>query len=196
LGTLIGMILVLALCYWAYLHAKNQGLTLDKALARLGVQPVTPAPVGAGSGAGTAAPPPPVDPSVCAFCGQRKDAATGACACSLDTAPAGGGLGGLSVPTTGSGPRLVAVGGLAMGQIFPITGEASIGRDTGNAVSLAMDSTVSRRHAVIAEEGGGLVIRDQGSSNGTFVNGARVTESPLRAGDEVSIGGTRFRFEA
>jgi hypothetical protein len=28
------------------------------------------------------------------------------------------------------------------------------------------------------------------------VNGARVTESPLRPGDEVSIGGTRFRFEA
>jgi pSer/pThr/pTyr-binding forkhead associated (FHA) protein len=59
-----------------------------------------------------------------------------------------------------------------------------------------MDSTVSRRHAVIALDGGGHVIRDQGSSNGTFVNGARVAEAPLRPGDEVSIGGTRFRFEA
>jgi len=82
-----------------------------------------------------------------------------------------------------------------MGQIFPVTGEATIGRDPGNAVSLAVDSTVSRRHAVIAAQDSGYVIRDQGSSNGTFVNGARVTESPLRPGDEVSIGGTRFRFE-
>ena len=49
---------------------------------------------------------------------------------------------------------------------------------------------------MIAPGEGGFVIRDQGSSNGTFVNGARVTEAPLRPGDEVSIGGTRFRFEA
>jgi pSer/pThr/pTyr-binding forkhead associated (FHA) protein len=83
-----------------------------------------------------------------------------------------------------------------MGQIYPISGEATIGRDPGNAVSLSMDTTVSRRHAVIAAADGGYVIRDQGSSNGTFVNGARVTDAPLRPGDEVSIGGTRFRFEA
>ena len=36
---------------------------------------------------------------------------------------------------------------------------------------------------------------DEGSSNGIYVNGARVTEALLRPGDEVSIGNTRFRFE-
>jgi hypothetical protein len=193
-GTLIGLILVLGVCYFLYLRARDQGLTLDKILARLGVQPLEPS--AAGVGAGTPAPPPPpVDPNVCPFCGQRKDPVTGACGCSLDTAPAGGLSAAPGAPATGSGPRLVAVGGMAMGQIYPITGEASIGRDPANAIALAMDTTVSRRHAVIAPSNGGYAIRDEGSSNGTFVNGARVSESPLRPGDEVSIGGTRFRFE-
>jgi hypothetical protein len=195
LGTLIGLILVLGVCYWAYLHLKNQGWTLDKALARLGVQPEAATSV-AGTGAAAPAPPPPaVDPNTCAFCGQRKDPVTGACMCSLDAGAVGPAVG-PAAGAGGSGPRLVAVGGVAMGQIFPVAGETSIGRDIGNGVSLAMDTTVSRRHAIITSDGGGFVIRDQGSSNGTFVNGQRVEESPLRPGDEVSIGGTRFRFEA
>jgi len=195
LGTLVGLILVFALLYWGYLQARNQGWTEDKVLARLGVQPVAPAP--AGSIAGTPVPPSlPVDPNVCPFCGQRKDPATGTCACSLDTAPVGVAPGGSPFAGSGSGPRLVAVSGMAMGQIYPISSEATIGRDPTNSVPLSMDTTVSRRHAVIAAADGGFAIRDQGSSNGTFVNGARVTEAPLRPGDEVSIGGTRFRFEA
>jgi hypothetical protein len=194
LGTFVGLILIGGVGYWLYLRARDQGWTLDKALARLGVQPVEPASVAAGAGSTPAPPPPPVDPSICAFCGQRKDPVTGACACSLDASPAG--LASAPPSSSGSGPRLVAVGGLAMGQIFPLAGDATIGRDAGNSIALAMDSTVSRSHAVISPEDGGFVIRDQGSSNGTFVNGARVTESPLSPGDEVSIGGTRFRFEA
>jgi hypothetical protein len=195
LGTLVGLILVAGIGYWGYLQAKNQGWTLDKFLARLGVQPVAPVPAG-GVGAAPVPAPPPVDPNVCAFCGQRKDPVTGACACSLDAAAPLGASAAAPFASSGSGPRLVAVSGLAMGQIYPITGEATIGRDVGNTVPLSMDTTVSRRHAVIAAADGGFVIRDQGSSNGTFVNGARVTDAPLRAGDEVSIGGTRFRFEA
>ena len=202
-GTLVGLIFVIAVMYVFYLHARNQGWTVDKVLAKLGVQTVPAVPGGAapgtaGPGPGTPAPaPPPVDPNVCPFCGQRKDPVTGSCACSLDTAPgAVRASPGPAFASTGSGPRLVAVAGLAMGEIFPVHGEATIGRDLGLTVSLSMDTTVSRRHAVIAPGEGGFVIRDQGSSNGTFVNGARVTEAPLRPGDEVSIGGTRFRFEA
>jgi len=44
-------------------------------------------------------------------------------------------------------------------------------------------------------EGGQFVIYDEGSSNGTFVNNVRVERQPLRAGDVVQIGSTRFRFE-
>jgi pSer/pThr/pTyr-binding forkhead associated (FHA) protein len=83
-----------------------------------------------------------------------------------------------------------------MGQVFPLGGEATIGRDPGTEVPLAEDTTVSRRHARIRASDGGYCLEDLGSSNGTFVNGGRVTEAPLRPGDEVSIGGTRFRFES
>ncbi|MCL6623859.1 MAG: FHA domain-containing protein, partial [Fimbriimonadales bacterium] len=41
----------------------------------------------------------------------------------------------------------------------------------------------------------GLKVRDLGSTNGTLVNGQRVTETILRPGDEVQLGITRFRVE-
>jgi hypothetical protein len=194
-GPFFGIIILAGIGYWLYLRGKSEGWTIDKALARLGVQPAPAVPAGSPSASPVPAPPP-VDPNVCAFCGQRKDPVTGACACSLGASAFGQAPINSNFSSSGSGPRLVAVSGPAMGQIFPIVGEASIGRDSGSAVPLAADTTVSRRHAVIASDGGGFIIRDQGSSNGTYVNGARVSEAPLRPGDEVTIGGTRFRFEA
>ncbi len=50
------------------------------------------------------------------------------------------------------------------------------------------DSRVSKRHAVVYSEGGGFQVRDLGSSNGTLVNGRRVDQGPLAAGDEIFIG--------
>ena len=44
--------------------------------------------------------------------------------------------------------------------------------------------------------GGGYVIVDLGSTNGTRVNGVAVREQLLRNGDEVSVGSSRFRYEA
>jgi hypothetical protein len=195
--TLVGFILLAGAIYAFYVAGKNRGWTVDKALARLGVQsgpePATAA--GPASLRPAPAPPPPVDPNVCAFCGERKDPATGRCACSLD-ASVGAAAPFTPAPATGSGPRLVAVQGVYMGQVFPLGGEATIGRDPGTEVPLAEDTTVSRRHARIRASDGGYRLEDLGSSNGTFVNGGRVTEAPLRPGDEVSIGGTRFRFES
>ena len=72
----------------------------------------------------------------------------------------------------------------------------TFGRDTGNSVSLADDTTVSRRHASLRSEAGGFIVADEGSSNGIYVNGVRVSGSQaIRPGDEVQIGNTRFRFE-
>ena len=85
--------------------------------------------------------------------------------------------------------------GVYFGRIFPLQGLVVIGRDPANPVPLDQDSTTSRRHAQIVEAGGMFQLQDLGSANGTFVNGARVTEVTLRPGDEVTIGGTRFRFE-
>jgi pSer/pThr/pTyr-binding forkhead associated (FHA) protein len=73
----------------------------------------------------------------------------------------------------------------------------SIGREATNTVSLSNDNTVSRRHASIEQSGGSYVIRDEGSSNGVYVNGVKISGmQPIHSGDEIQIGNTRFRFEA
>jgi len=90
----------------------------------------------------------------------------------------------------------VGVSGPYAGQRFtlPAAG-ASIGREASRNIALTLDNTVSRSHARVVLEGGQFVIYDEGSSNGTFVNNVRVERQPLRAGDVVQIGSTRFRFE-
>jgi hypothetical protein len=66
---------------------------------------------------------------------------------------------------------------------------ATLGRE-GCDVNL-MDPEVSRRHAAIRDSGGSLAIEDLGSTNGTFVNGERITVvTVLREGDSVRLGNT------
>ncbi|MBI4500707.1 MAG: FHA domain-containing protein [Gemmatimonadetes bacterium] len=55
------------------------------------------------------------------------------------------------------------------------------------------DPTISRRHAEVALANGGVQVKDLGSSNGTFVNGARVTETVAGSGDVVTFGKVAFR---
>jgi pSer/pThr/pTyr-binding forkhead associated (FHA) protein len=55
---------------------------------------------------------------------------------------------------------------------------------------------VSRRHCILTADGGEVVVRDLGSTNGTRINGQRVERGRLRPGDEISIGHTRYRLEA
>ena len=69
----------------------------------------------------------------------------------------------------------------------------SIGRDPSNDVVLP-DAMVSRRHAVIEYRGSQYYIRDCNSSNGSLVNGDRVSERNLRDGDLVAIGTARLLF--
>lgn len=68
---------------------------------------------------------------------------------------------------------------------------AMIGRGAAAGIRLG-DPEISRSHCQIEELNGLLLIRDLGSTNGTFVNGLRVTETILNSGDLVSLGQTRF----
>lgn len=72
-----------------------------------------------------------------------------------------------------------------------------LGRDPNCEVQVE-DVRASRRHARIDRHGGErFVVRDLGSMNGTFINGARLLgEKPLKDGDVISIGAVRMRFEA
>ncbi len=69
----------------------------------------------------------------------------------------------------------------------------SIGRDPSNDLVLP-DAMVSRRHAVIEYRGNQYFLRDCNSSNGSVVNGDRVSERSLRDGDLVAIGTARLLF--
>lgn len=51
---------------------------------------------------------------------------------------------------------------------------------------------VSRQHCEVLVEPGNIRVKDLGSSNGTFVNGARVPEAALHAGDRLTVGPVEF----
>jgi hypothetical protein len=70
-----------------------------------------------------------------------------------------------------------------------------IGRSEGNTVALA-DERVSRQHARLHARGGVLVLVDLESTNGTQVNGSRITEVAVGAGDVVEIGGATITIVA
>lgn len=69
----------------------------------------------------------------------------------------------------------------------PLSGAIRIGRAPECELVLR-DSRVSRRHARLAPRDGVLVLTDLGSTNGTRVNGSRITEVALGAGDRIQIG--------
>lgn len=72
--------------------------------------------------------------------------------------------------------------------IFPVAGsQVTIGRDPGNHVQLP-DVKVSRHHAVLEPDGDGWVLRDLGSSNGSFINSHRVERQRLEHGDCLQLG--------
>jgi ABC-type multidrug transport system ATPase subunit len=66
---------------------------------------------------------------------------------------------------------------------------ATLGRAKTNSIVVA-DALASRVHAILTFTPAGLEIRDNDSSNGTFVNGTRITTAKLRDGDVVTIGNT------
>jgi FHA domain/Domain of unknown function (DUF1707) len=68
-----------------------------------------------------------------------------------------------------------------------------LGRSSACELVLA-DDTVSRRHAELRAEDGRWIVRDLGSSNGTWVNGRRVMEAEVRPGDVLHLGGCRLRL--
>jgi hypothetical protein len=74
-----------------------------------------------------------------------------------------------------------------------VSARVLIGRSSGCQLVLA-DDTVSRRHAELRVEDGRWLLRDLGSSNGTWVNGRRVMEAEVRPGDVLHLGGAELRL--
>jgi predicted component of type VI protein secretion system len=96
-----------------------------------------------------------------------------------------------------AGETLKVTAGNATGQDIPLEQELVIGRSTPGQGSLGGDSEISRVHArVYRDASGQLMVEDLGSTNGTFVNGNRISSpTPLRAGDELRVGQTTLGVE-
>jgi hypothetical protein len=154
---------------------------------------------------------PPAAPNVCPYCGAQKDPLTGACACTVAETPAAAAVGGWENPFAAAVgpevappaepvgveglPSLVVLSGPYAGRTFLLgDGTAVIGRDPAAEIAFPTDPTTSRRHATVEWDGSAWVLRDQGSTNGTFVNGARVTEQVLHPGDQIRIGANELRL--
>jgi hypothetical protein len=73
---------------------------------------------------------------------------------------------------------------------------ASVGRGPQNDLSIPQDDYASADHARFEPRRDGVWIEDVGSTNGTFVNGVRVSEPRrLSVGDVIRVGETDLRFE-
>jgi diguanylate cyclase (GGDEF)-like protein len=89
---------------------------------------------------------------------------------------------------------LVVIYGLDLGKKYNLDKETTIiGRSAKSEIQVDQES-VSRNHAKIVVEGSGLVLKDLGSTNGTYVNDQVVDELRLRDGDLIKIGRTIFKF--
>lgn len=85
--------------------------------------------------------------------------------------------------------QFVMRSGPTVSKTYPLDAqEITIGRDAINVIAIN-DAEVSRRHAKMELRGSAYVIQDLGSTNGTFVNGIRISAMQvLNAGDTVSFG--------
>ena len=92
---------------------------------------------------------------------------------------------------------MLASPALQAGTAIELDGGARVGRGAESTDPPRADTTVSSRHARIDSRADGLWVEDAGSTNGTFVNGARVTSARLlQPGDVIRIGHTDLLVEA
>ncbi len=81
-------------------------------------------------------------------------------------------------------------------RMFPLRDDVThVGRGLSADVRLD-DATVSRKHAVIVRRDDALVILDDRSMNGVWVDGERVSEARLHDGAEITLGRVALRFRA
>jgi hypothetical protein len=111
----------------------------------------------------------------------------------------------------GSVPGLDDQPGIEAGRLVVVTSPArregeewvldsapiTVGRASRNDIDLGRDEYASSDHARIEPRRDGVWLEDVGSTNGTYLNGARVTRPKrLSPGDVVRIGETELRYEA
>ena len=89
-------------------------------------------------------------------------------------------------------PKLVITDGDGVREL-PLTGEAKAGRLAENAIQLKV-AEASRQHCRFFKEKDNWFVEDLGSSNGTLVNGRKVSKFELQDGDVITIGAAAMKF--
>ena len=94
-------------------------------------------------------------------------------------------------------PELVFINGSSSGQHVELAPEGTrLGRH-GDCAAVIPDTQVSGFHCeILLDRSSGWIVSDLGSSNGTFLNDARITSAPLADGDIVRVGDTQLQFLA
>jgi pSer/pThr/pTyr-binding forkhead associated (FHA) protein len=84
---------------------------------------------------------------------------------------------------------------LKKGRTIEVKAATVVGRDHGNGLELGRDEFASAQHARIEPRSDGVWVEDLGSTNGTYVNGERITADRLAPGDVLRVGETELRLE-
>jgi predicted component of type VI protein secretion system len=93
-------------------------------------------------------------------------------------------------------PKLHVQSGMLQGKVFELVEEhITVGRATDNVIRLD-DGTVSSHHATLTLKDGDYTVKDLNSTNGTRVNGLRVSEQKLQNGDIVRFGSVDMKYES
>lgn len=94
------------------------------------------------------------------------------------------------------GPLKLVVVAPDRGDTYNLADELTIGRAPGCAVPLPSDNFVSAMHARVFRRDDAYWVEDLGSTNGTLVNGRRMTgTAPLRRGDRLQVGRTVLELQ-
>jgi pSer/pThr/pTyr-binding forkhead associated (FHA) protein len=93
-------------------------------------------------------------------------------------------------------PRLVLLSEGLTGRTYDLKAEkTTVGRVEDNTIQIP-DGSVSSHHCEIVLRGSEVVIKDFNSTNGSFINGERITESVLKPGQILRLGMVEMRLES
>lgn len=93
----------------------------------------------------------------------------------------------VTMPKAGKRAQLVVLVGSNVGQSYLVQGTVTLGRGKGADIRIQGDG-ISRQHARLQSVGDSVMFEDLGSTNGSFVNGEKVSKCKLGDGDKVQLG--------
>ena len=93
-------------------------------------------------------------------------------------------------------PKIIILSEIMRGKTFELTGSLyTIGRNEGVEVVIP-DGTISTNHCELVQDGDSYIAHDRNSTNGTRINGIRITEQRLCNGDILQVGGIEILYDS